>query len=101
MGWGLGFGIFLWFFGPLTIFPVIGHEPLDWSADQGTALFGSLVGYILYGFIYGTQKIQSHPFRLPVKRVGLNKQPHPDSIQEGVDCSQNESIENVANQRTK
>jgi hypothetical protein len=54
MGWGLGFGIFLWFFGPLTMFPVIGHEPVDWSADQGTALFGSLVGYIIYGFILGT-----------------------------------------------
>jgi hypothetical protein len=54
MGWGLGFGIFLWFFGPLTVFPLIGRQPLDWSADQGTALFGSLVGYIIYGFILGT-----------------------------------------------
>jgi hypothetical protein len=54
MGWGLGFGIFLWFFGPLTIFPLIGHEAPDWSAEQGAALFGSLVGYIIYGFILGT-----------------------------------------------
>jgi hypothetical protein len=54
MGWGLGFGIFLWFFGPLTVFPVLSGQPLDWSADQGTAIFGSLVGYIIYGFILGT-----------------------------------------------
>src|ERR1700745_1167063 len=54
MGWGLGFGIFLWFFGPLTVFPILGRQPLDWSAEQGTALFGSLVGYIIYGFILGT-----------------------------------------------
>ena len=54
MGWGLGFGIFLWFFGPLTVFPIVGRQPLDWSAEQGTALFGSLVGYIIYGFILGT-----------------------------------------------
>jgi hypothetical protein len=54
MGWGLGFGIFLWFFGPLTVFPLVGRQPLDWSAEQGTALFGSLVGYIIYGFILGT-----------------------------------------------
>jgi uncharacterized membrane protein YagU involved in acid resistance len=54
MGWGLGFGIFLWFFGPLTIFPIIGRQPLDWSAEQGTTLFGSLVGYIIYGVILGT-----------------------------------------------
>src|SRR5258708_28350083 len=54
VGWGLGFGIFLWFFGPLTVFPIVGRQPLDWSAEQGTALFGSLVGYIIYGFILGT-----------------------------------------------
>lgn len=54
MGWGLGFGIFLWFFGPLTVFPMLSGQPLDWSADQGTAVFGSLVGYIIYGFILGT-----------------------------------------------
>ncbi len=54
MGWGLGFGIFLWFFGPLTVFPMAGGQPLDWSREQGTALFGSLVGYIIYGFILGT-----------------------------------------------
>ena len=54
MGWGLGFGIFLWFFGPLTVFPMVCGQQVDWSADQGTALFGSLVGYIIYGFILGT-----------------------------------------------
>src|SRR5260370_1700224 len=27
--------------------------PLDWSADQGSAVFGSLVGHILYGLILG------------------------------------------------
>lgn len=54
MGWGLGFGIFLWFFGPLTLFPVIGGQAPDWSSDQGAALFGALVGYMIYGFILGT-----------------------------------------------
>jgi hypothetical protein len=54
MSWGLGFGIFLWFFGPLTVFPIVGRQPLDWSAEQVTALFGSLIGYIIYGFILGT-----------------------------------------------
>ena len=83
MGWGLGFGIFLWFFGPLTIFPVIGREPLDWSADQATALFGSLVGYIIYGFILGTIYafldriwvrlfIQSDPLNREPEGVGLH-----------------------------
>lgn len=83
MGWGLGFGIFLWFFGPLTIFPLLGRQPPDWSADQGTALFGSLVGYIIYGFILGTIYafldriwvrlfIQSDPLNREAEGLGLH-----------------------------
>ncbi len=53
MGWGLGFGIFWWFFGPLTLFPLVGGTAVDWSAERGTALFGSLVGHIIYGLILG------------------------------------------------
>ncbi|HME12151.1 MAG TPA: hypothetical protein VKF79_04785 [Candidatus Acidoferrum sp.] len=53
MGWGLGFSIFWWFFGPLTLFPLLSGNPVDWTADQGTALFGSLVGHIIYGLILG------------------------------------------------
>jgi len=53
MGWGLGFSIFWWFFGPLTLFPLLSRNPVDWSADQGTALFGPLVGHIVYGLILG------------------------------------------------
>jgi hypothetical protein len=53
MAWGLGFGIFWWFLGPLTILPLAAGSPLDWSADQGSALFGALVGHILYGLMLG------------------------------------------------
>jgi len=53
MGWGLGYGIFWWFLGPLTIWPLRQGNPLDWSADQGSAMFGSLVGHIMYGLILG------------------------------------------------
>ena len=83
MGWGLGFGMFLWFFGPLTIFPLIGHDVPDWSAEQGTALFGSLIGYIIYGFILGTIYafldriwlrlfIQSDPLNREPEGIGLH-----------------------------
>lgn len=53
MGWGLGYSIFWWFFGPLTIFPWHSSTPLDWSAEQGSAMFGSLVGHITYGLLLG------------------------------------------------
>jgi hypothetical protein len=83
MGWGLGFGIFLWFFGPLTVFPIVCGRPLDWSAEQGTALFGSLVGYIIYGLILGTVYafldriwvrlfIQSDPLNREPEGLGLH-----------------------------
>ena len=51
MGWGLGYGIFWWFFGQLTVLPAMAGVRLDWSVDQGSALFGSLVGHIMYGLI--------------------------------------------------
>jgi uncharacterized membrane protein YagU involved in acid resistance len=53
MGWGLGYGILWWFFGQLTLLPLLGGRRLDWSADNGSQLFGSLVGHILYGLILG------------------------------------------------
>jgi uncharacterized membrane protein YagU involved in acid resistance len=53
MGWGLGYAIFWWFFGQLTILPALAGQELDWSANQGSDLFGSLVGHIIYGLILG------------------------------------------------
>jgi uncharacterized membrane protein YagU involved in acid resistance len=53
MGWGAGYGLLWWFLGPLTILPIWQGNPLDWSASRGSALFGSLVGHIVYGLIVG------------------------------------------------
>ena len=53
MAWGLGFGIFWWFLGPLTLSPLAAGLPLDWSAERGSNLFGALVGHILYGLLLG------------------------------------------------
>ena len=53
MGWGLGYSIFWWFLGPLTLFPAATRMPLNWTVDSAGDLFGSLVGHILYGLILG------------------------------------------------
>ena len=53
MGWGLGYTVFWWFAGPLTLFPLSRRMPLNWSMDGASQLFGALVGYILYGLILG------------------------------------------------
>ena len=77
MGWGLGYGIFWWFFGPLTILPLLARTGLDWSADQGTALFGSLVGHILYGLIVGVAyaTVDRLWVRLFIQSDPLNREP--------------------------
>ena len=83
MGWGLGYGIFWWFFGPLTLLPLAAGMPLDWSAEQGSAFFGSLVGHILYGLILGVAYatidkvwirlfIQSDPLNREIEGPGLH-----------------------------
>lgn len=53
LGWGLGYGLLWWFIGPLTILPLWRGQPLDWSAERGALLFGSLVGHLIYGLLVG------------------------------------------------
>jgi uncharacterized membrane protein YagU involved in acid resistance len=83
MGWGLAYGIFWWFLGQLTLLPLAAHRPIDWSADQGAAVFGSLIGHILYGLILGVAYatidrfwvrlfIQSDPLNREVEGSGVH-----------------------------
>jgi hypothetical protein len=83
MGWGLGYGILWWFFGPLTLLRLAAGMPLDWSVDQASAVFGSLVGHILYGLILGVAYatidkvwirlfIQSDPLNREMEGPGLH-----------------------------
>jgi len=83
MGWGLAYAIFWWFLGQLILLPLTAHRPLDWSADQASSLFGSLVGHILYGLILGVTYatldrfwvrlfIQSDPLNREVGGVGIH-----------------------------
>ena len=77
MGWGLGFAIFWWFLGPLTLFPLASGLKLDWSADRGSELFGSLVGHILYGLILGVAyaTIDRSWVKLFIESDPLNREP--------------------------
>ena len=53
LGWGLAYGIFWWFLGPLTLLPVLGRSTPDWSFGHASDLFGSLVGHVIYGLLVG------------------------------------------------
>ncbi|HEY6392823.1 MAG TPA: hypothetical protein VIX89_16200 [Bryobacteraceae bacterium] len=53
MAWGMAYGIFWWFLGPLTLMPLCLGESLDWSFTHASDLFGLLIGHIVYGLIVG------------------------------------------------
>ena len=78
MGWGVGYAILWWFLGPLTMLPLVMRTPLDWSADNGSAVFGSLVGHILYGLILGVTyaTLDKIWVRLFIQSDPLNREAH-------------------------
>jgi len=53
MGWGMAYGIFWWFLGQLTLFPLAAGLPMDWSTTRASELFGPMIGHILYGLLLG------------------------------------------------
>lgn len=53
MAFGMAYGIFWWFLGPLTILPLWLGKPLDWSYVHAGAEFGPLIGDIITGVIIG------------------------------------------------
>jgi hypothetical protein len=83
MGWGIGYAILWWFLGPLTIWPLLTHAPLDWSAAQGSQIFGSLVGHILYGLILGVSYATFDKIwvRLFIESDPLNREPRGPGLQ--------------------
>ena len=78
MGWGVGYATLWWFLGPLTIFPLLSRTLLDWSSESGSAMFGALVGHILYGLILGVSyaTIDKIWVRLFIQSDPLNREAH-------------------------
>ena len=51
--WGLGYGLFWWFLGPLTLMPILlGHAP-TWTMQAADILLPSLLGHVIYGAATG------------------------------------------------
>ena len=53
MGWGLAYGIFWWFLGPLTFLAVAQARVPDWGAGRARELFDLLPAHIVYGLLLG------------------------------------------------
>ncbi len=49
--WGLAYGLFWWFLGPLTLLPLLTGAPMTWSLATAQAAVPSLVGHLWYGAV--------------------------------------------------
>lgn len=47
--WGLLYGGFWWFIGPLTLLPLLAGEHVTWDLNSAQALLPSLFGHLAYG----------------------------------------------------
>ena len=51
--WGLVYGVFWWYLGPLTLTPLVEGDNLSWDVSSAQAGFPLLVGHVLYGAATG------------------------------------------------
>ncbi|HST86702.1 MAG TPA: hypothetical protein VLL08_33495 [Kineosporiaceae bacterium] len=47
--WGLAYGMFWWYLGPLTLLPLLSGLPAGWNIPSAQAAFPWLIGHLLYG----------------------------------------------------
>ena len=51
--WGLAYGIFWWYLGPLTLMPLLQGDGLTWDVRSAQAEFPTFLGHVLYGATTG------------------------------------------------
>lgn len=51
--WGMSYGVWWWFVGPLTLMPALLGFGAQWTLNAGKVSFPSLIGHVVYGFILG------------------------------------------------
>ena len=51
--WGLSYGAFFWFLGPLTLRPILTGGTLGWSLEAAQSAFPALLGHLVYGAATG------------------------------------------------
>lgn len=49
LSWGLAYGMFWWYLGMLTLFPLWSGTPLGWNIGAAQAALPYLVGHLIYG----------------------------------------------------
>src|SRR5258707_15823061 len=51
ISWGWLFGLIWWYFGPMTLLPLLLTGVCDWSTEGASALLPSLLGHLIYGAV--------------------------------------------------
>ena len=51
--WGLVYGIFWWYLGPLTLTPLVQGDGLTWDVSSAQAAFPLFLGHVVYGATIG------------------------------------------------
>ncbi|MEO5841195.1 MAG: hypothetical protein ABIQ73_19585 [Acidimicrobiales bacterium] len=51
--WGIAFGAFFWFLGPLTLRPLILGHSVRWDIHTARDFFSSLIGHVVWGAVTG------------------------------------------------
>ncbi len=49
--WGLVYGMFWWFLGPLTLLPLLAGRPAAWDVADARTVLPSLFGHLFYGAV--------------------------------------------------
>lgn len=49
--WGLVYGMFWWFLGPLTLLPILAGRAVAWDLSDARAVLPSLFGHLFYGAV--------------------------------------------------
>ncbi len=53
MSWGLLYGLLWWLLGPLTLFPALLGQPVEWSLTAAATNYAPLIGHLFYGLGLG------------------------------------------------
>lgn len=85
--WGIAYGAFFWFLGPLTLVPIILGSVPAWDVAAAQAGFPSLLGHIVWGAAAGLALVLIRAWRTPDRKeraTGPRSSDAPGQVSRGV-----------------
>jgi uncharacterized membrane protein YagU involved in acid resistance len=82
--WGVAYGAFFWFLGPITLQPVILGQVPTWDVVAAQAAYPSLLGHVVWGATAGIALITIKGRRTARKDLTAGADPAPPTTRRGV-----------------